>query len=41
MIVRTFPTLQFVRINTPKDLILVVCVPQIVTPVKKTKLAKT
>jgi len=40
VIVRTFPTLQFVRINTPKDLILVVCVPQIVTPVKKTKLAR-
>ena len=41
VIVRTFPTLQFVRINTPKDLILVVCVPQIVTPVKKTKLARS
>jgi homoserine kinase len=41
VIVRTFPTLQFVRINTPKDLILVVCVPQMVTPVKKTKLARS
>lgn len=41
VIVRTFPTLQFVRINTPKDLILVVSVPQMVTPVKKTKLARS
>jgi homoserine kinase len=41
VIVRTFPTLQFVRINTPKDLILVVCVPQMVTPAKKTKLARS
>lgn len=40
VIVRTFPTLQFVRINTPKDLILVVCVPQMITPTKKTKLAR-
>jgi len=40
VIVRTFPTLQFVRINTPKDLILVVCVPQMITPAKKTKLAR-
>jgi homoserine kinase len=40
VIVRTFPTLQFIRINTPKDLILVVCVPQMITPAKKTKLAR-
>jgi homoserine kinase len=41
VIVRTFPTLQFVRIGAPKDLILVVCVPQMTTPVKKTKLARS
>ena len=41
VIVRSIPTLQFVRINTPKDLILVVCVPQMVTPAKKTKLARS
>ena len=41
VIVRTFPTLQFVRINAPKDLILVVCVPQMITPAKKTKLARS
>jgi homoserine kinase len=40
-IVRTYPTLQFSRINTPKDLILVVCVPKIVTPAKKTKVARS
>jgi homoserine kinase len=40
VIVRTFPTLQFIKINTPKDLILVVCVPNLVTPVKKTKVAR-
>ena len=40
-IVRTYPTLKFSRINTPKDLILVVCVPRIVTPVKKTKVARS
>ena len=41
VIVRTFPTLQFVRINAPKDLILVVCVPQMITPAKKTKIARS
>jgi homoserine kinase len=41
VIVRTFPTLQFIRINTPKDMILVVCVPNVITPVKKTKLARS
>ena len=41
VIVGTVPSLQLVRINTPKDLILVVCVPQMVTPVKKTKLARS
>ena len=40
-IVRTYPTPQFSRINTPKDLILVVCVPKIVTPAKKTKVARS
>lgn len=40
-IVRTHPTLQFSRINAPKDLILVVCVPKIVTPAKKTKIARS
>lgn len=41
VIVRTFPTLQFIKINTPKDMILVVCVPKLITPVKKTKLARS
>ena len=41
VIVRTFPTVQFIKINTPKDLILVVCVPNLITPVKKTKLARS
>jgi homoserine kinase len=41
VIVRSFPTLQFIKINTPKDLILVVCVPNLVTPVKKTKVARS
>jgi homoserine kinase len=41
VIVRTFPTLQFSQINTPKDLILVVCVPKMVTPDKKTKVARS
>lgn len=40
-IVRTYPTLQFSRVNTPKDLILVVCIPKIVTPAKKTKIARS
>lgn len=40
-IVRTYPTLQFSRIDTPKDLILVVCVPKILTPAKKTKVARS
>jgi len=40
-IVRTYPTLQFSKINAPKDLILVVCVPKIVTPAKKTKVARS
>jgi homoserine kinase len=40
-IVRTYPTLQFSRINTPKDLILVVCVPEMVTPAKKTRVARS
>ncbi|HJR85912.1 MAG TPA: homoserine kinase [Nitrososphaeraceae archaeon] len=41
VIVRTHPTLQFSRINAPKDLILVVCVPEMVTPAKKTKVARS
>jgi homoserine kinase len=41
VIVRTFPTLQFIRINPPKDMILAVCVPNLTTPVKKTKLARS
>ena len=41
VIVRTYPTLQFSRINAPKDLILVVCVPKMVTPAKKTKVARS
>lgn len=40
-IVRTYPTVQFSRINSPKDLILVVCVPKMVTPAKKTKVARS
>ena len=41
VIVRTFPTLNFVKINTPKDLMVVVCVPKIITPARKTKLARS
>jgi homoserine kinase len=41
VIVRTFPTLQFIKINTPNDLILVVCVPNLLTPINKTKLARS
>jgi len=41
VIVRTFPTLNFIKINTPKDLIVVVCVPKIITPSRKTKLARS
>ena len=41
VIVRTYPALQFSRINTPKDLKLVVCVPKMVTPTKKTKVARS
>ncbi|HEY6949342.1 MAG TPA: homoserine kinase, partial [Nitrososphaeraceae archaeon] len=31
----------FVKINTPKDLMVVVCVPKIITPARKTKLARS
>ena len=41
VVVRTFPTLNFIKINTPKDLIVVVCVPKIITPSRKTKLARS
>lgn len=41
VIVRTFPTLRFIKVDTPKDLILIVCVPNLLTPVKKTKLARS
>jgi homoserine kinase len=41
VIVRTFPTLRFIKVDTPKDLILIVCVPKLITPVKKTKLARS
>ncbi len=41
VIVRTSPTLQFIKVKTPKDLILVVCVPDIVTAAKKTKVARS
>jgi len=41
VIVRTFPTLRFIKVDTPKDLILVVCVPNLITPAKKTKLARS
>ena len=41
VIVRTFPTLRFIKVDTPKDLILIVCVPNLITPAKKTKLARS
>lgn len=41
VIVRTFPTLNFVKISTPNDLMVVVCVPKIITPARKTKLARS
>jgi homoserine kinase len=41
VIVRTFPTLRFIKVDTPKDLILIVCVPNLLTPAKKTKLARS
>jgi homoserine kinase len=41
VIVRTFPTLRFIKVDTPKDLILIVCVPNLLTPVKKTKMARS
>jgi Homoserine kinase len=41
VIVTTFPTLRFIKVDTPKDLILIVCVPNLITPVKKTKLARS
>ena len=41
VIVRTFPTVQFIKINTPKDLRVVVCVPNLITPIKKTKVARS
>jgi len=41
VIVTTFPTLRFIKVDTPKDLILIVCVPNLITPAKKTKLARS
>lgn len=41
VVVRTFPSLELVKIDTPKDLIMVVCVPNLVTPIKKTKHARS
>ena len=41
VIVRTSPSFQLIRINPPKDLILIVCVPKMVTPIKKTKIARS
>lgn len=41
VVVRTFPSLEFIKIGTPKDLVMVVCVPNLVTPIKKTKHARS
>jgi len=40
VIVRTKPTLKFIRIESPKDLTLVVCVPLIKVPRMKTEVAR-
>jgi homoserine kinase len=40
VIVRTSPTLQFIRITTPRDLVLVVGVPLIEVPKRKTEFAR-
>ncbi len=41
VVVRTFPSLEFIKIDTPKDLVMVVCVPNLITPIKKTKHARS
>jgi homoserine kinase len=41
VVVRTFPSLEFIKIDTPKDLVMVVCVPDLITPVKKTEHARS
>jgi homoserine kinase len=41
VVVRTFPSLDFIRIDTPKDLVMVVCVPNLITPIKKTAHARS
>ena len=41
VVVRTFPSLDFIRIETPKDLVMVVCVPNLITPIKKTAHARS
>ena len=40
VIVRSKPTLKFIKIESPKDLILVVCVPLIKVPQMKTEIAR-
>jgi homoserine kinase len=41
VVVRTFPSLEFIKIDSPKDLVMVVCVPNLITPIKKTKHARS
>jgi homoserine kinase len=41
VIVRTSPKLEFIRIEPPKDLVLVIAVPLIQVPKKKTKVARS
>ncbi len=40
VIVRNYPNLEFIRIRPPEDLIMVICVPLIEVPKKKTEVAR-